>query len=241
MASQRTRWSLFVATGGVALVLFLITLALLNQEAAPLPTIPPPSPTSADPPVAQVEGERILRSAWVEAVLLDRVMSHLAGVASPSPEETLDRLINEVLVLRAAPEVREPAPEEVEARIAALEAAWGVGDDQVVTALTEVGLTRDALERAVARLLRVQAAQARIEAAGTPISEWLARERSRARIAIYPEHLRGPLPASPVSTPTPVAARVPDFTLERAGGGTFTLSEQLAQGPVVLVFFQRCG
>jgi peroxiredoxin len=33
----------------------------------------------------------------------------------------------------------------------------------------------------------------------------------------------------------------PDFTLERSGGGSLTLSEQLAQGPVVLVFFQRGG
>lgn len=241
MASQRTRWSIFVATGGIALALFLVTLALLNQDAAPLPTVPPPSPTSSDPPVAQVEGEPILRSMWVEAILLDRVMSRLAGVPAPSPEETLDRLINEVLVLRAAPDVREPAPEEVEARIAALEATWGVGDDRVVAALTEAGFTRDVLARAVARFLRVQAAQAHIEATGTPISEWLARERSRARIALYPEHMRAALPVSPVPTSTPAAARVPDFTLDRAGGGTFTLSEQLARGPVVLVFFQRCG
>ena len=33
----------------------------------------------------------------------------------------------------------------------------------------------------------------------------------------------------------------PDFTLNQAGGGTFALFDQLAEGPVVLVFFQKCG
>ncbi|MBN1976296.1 MAG: hypothetical protein JW918_02745 [Anaerolineae bacterium] len=46
-------------------------------------------------------------------------------------------------------------------------------------------------------------------------------------------------PASPLPTIAPRAA--PDFTLDRLDGGAFTLSEQLAQGPVVLVFFQKCG
>lgn len=242
MASRRARWGVLIATGGLALLILLLMLTLLNQEATPLPTVSPPSPTPADPPVAQVEGEVIPWSAWVEAVLLDGVMSRLAGVPAPSPEETLDRLVNEVLVLQAVPEARTPTPEEVEARIAELEAVWGVSDEQVVQALAEAGLTREALERVVARLLRVQEAQARIEAAGTPIAEWLARERNRARILTYPERMRGLPVVSPVPTvPVAAAPAVPDFTLERAGGGTLTLSEQLAQGPVVLVFFQRCG
>jgi hypothetical protein len=46
-------------------------------------------------------------------------------------------------------------------------------------------------------------------------------------------------PSSPL--PTIAFEIAPDFTLERADGSTFTLSEQLAQGPVVLLFFQRCG
>jgi hypothetical protein len=46
-------------------------------------------------------------------------------------------------------------------------------------------------------------------------------------------------PSSPLPTVAPRAA--PDFTLDQFEGGAFTLSEQLAQGPVVLVFFQRCG
>ncbi|MFW6115912.1 MAG: hypothetical protein ACOC7Y_02500 [Chloroflexota bacterium] len=53
-----------------------------------------------------------------------------------------------------------------------------------------------------------------------------------------------PLGQSPVPTPNPgpgLPTVAPDFTLERAGGGTFALAEQLEQGPVVLVFFERCG
>ena len=52
--------------------------------------------------------------------------------------------------------------------------------------------------------------------------------------------------SEPALSPFPVADRVPsevavDFTLDRAGGEKFTLSDQLTQGPVILVFFQKCG
>ncbi len=56
-----------------------------------------------------------------------------------------------------------------------------------------------------------------------------------------------PVSASPIpadETPLPggaVPETAPDFTLPRAGGGLFTLTEQLAHGPVVLVFFRVGG
>jgi cytochrome oxidase Cu insertion factor (SCO1/SenC/PrrC family) len=54
-----------------------------------------------------------------------------------------------------------------------------------------------------------------------------------------------PTPASVVEPSSPLSTEVleaaPDFTLDWADGRAFTLSEQLAQGPVVLVFFQKCG
>jgi hypothetical protein len=53
-----------------------------------------------------------------------------------------------------------------------------------------------------------------------------------------PVSMAGPL--SPLPTPT-VPKTAPDFSLPRAGGGIFTLSNQLTRGPVVLVFFQKCG
>jgi hypothetical protein len=175
-------------------------------------------------------------------------MSGLAGVPAPAPEETLDRLINEMLVVQAAPAQEVPTTEEVEAQIATLERSWGVGDEQVVAALAAVGLEREALVRAVTRLLVVQRAQGALEAEGHSIEDWLARERERAQIVIYRERMQAALSlwpsiVSPLPTPTPAPAHPSglDFTLERAGGGTFTLSDRLAEGPVVLVFFHRCG
>lgn len=54
--------------------------------------------------------------------------------------------------------------------------------------------------------------------------------------------LRYLYPPAPGSDPTPAPGSVaPDFSLERATGGTFSLSQQWSQGPVALVFFQRCG
>lgn len=58
-------------------------------------------------------------------------------------------------------------------------------------------------------------------------------------------------PPPPTDAPTPEADPpaealtvpyiAPNFVLQQSGGGTFTLSKQLDQGPVVLVFFQRGG
>jgi hypothetical protein len=54
-----------------------------------------------------------------------------------------------------------------------------------------------------------------------------------------------PQPELTSPIPTPVLPQVPpvapDFTLEQASGGALTLSEQLAQGPVVLVLMQSGG
>ena len=51
------------------------------------------------------------------------------------------------------------------------------------------------------------------------------------------------VPATEPTSPLPTLASkdAPDFTLERSDGSVFTLSEQLEQGPVVLVLMQSAG
>ena len=136
-------------------------------------------------------------------------------------------------------------------RITSLEQNWGVDDQAVIAALTESGLTRAVLEREIGRLLSVQAGQDTLRGRGYDTTDWIAKQRAKAEIVIYrnvavlpplPTRLPVPTPSSPLPSPAgPFAQVAPDFTLDRAGGGTFTLTEQLAQGPVVLVFFQKCG
>jgi len=261
---SRSLWATILA-GGVALVLlFVVVLALSEEAGRPAPLPATPVPTSADnPAVATVNGEPVGYDVWMEAVRIDVAMSELAGVPPPSPEETLDLLINETLVLQAV--AVEPAPDgaEIEAQIAALRAGWGVDEQQLLTTLERAGLDREALTRAVGRLLAVQQAQEELDTGGASVEAWLAEQWQRVDIVKYPDRMEtASLPSSlppptfvspspwPSPSPLPTSTPVPqpslpstaiDFTLERGTGGLFTLSDQLAQGPVVLVFFQRCG
>lgn len=279
--SQETLFRLWVVLGiSIVVVAGLVLLmAFLGREpslpAMPAATIFAVTPTSSDSVVvASVNGHPIRRSFWMEAVLLDHVMGGLAGQAASTPDETLQRLINEELVLRSAPLEQEPTAEQIEARIASLEQAWGVDAAAVVTALERVALTRAVFERAVGRLLMVQASLETLQSQGFDTTSWLEEQRASAEIVISQDVavLVVPSPQPPLATlftspiptptteptifsPTPVPATetpaptlvlvlpkvAPDFTLEQAAGGTLTLAEQLAQGPVVLVFFQRCG
>ena len=279
--NQRIASHLWAVLGiGVVVIAGLgLLLAFLGREpSAPALTISPiTSPPPDDPVVASVDGHPLRYSFWMEAVLIDQVMSGLAGQPAPTPDETLQRLINEELVLQAFPPEQEPTASQIEARIAALEQTWGMDDAAVVTTLVEAGLDRAALERATGRLLAVQASLEALQSQGYDTQAWLEEQRASAEIVLNEEFenvaalalpgaqspiatlVTSPLPAptieSPVASPTPAPApelptptptlvlpeAAPDFTLERAGGGTLTLAEQLAQGPVVLVFFQRCG
>jgi hypothetical protein len=249
-----------VAAAGCALLLLAAVMISTGSEIGQ-PSDAVELATSAalpDETVATVDGEPIERSVWREAVLVDQVMSGLAGVVPPAPEETLDRLINERLVINGAgPD--EPSTQQIEATIAEMENSWNVNDDQVASALEQVGLGRDALEKAVARVLMVQQSQEILLSRGHTPEDWLAGERSRAAVTVYDQLLtiddlaptapETPTADAPGTTPIPDTpteegpgtAFAPDFTLRQVGAGDFTLSEQLSQGTVVLVFFQKCG
>jgi len=79
----------------------------------------------------------------------------------------------------------------------------------------------------------------------------LPTESPTATSSVSPLSPLSPLAtAAPTVPPTPTTQahptpRIPDvaadFTLDRPGGGAFTLSDQLTQGPVVLVFFRSIG
>lgn len=251
-----------LALGGLGVLMMFINRGA-GGTATPAPQSafsPLPEP-SEEPAVATVNGRPIPHSLWVESVLLDRVMSTFAGQPASTPEETLRRLINEMLILEAFPSVEAPSAAEVEAHIASLEQGWGVEDSAVVAALQEAGLSRPSLERAIGRLLKVQAGIEALRAQGYNESDWLKSKLAEAKVVINTELQRATVfptppsmaaasapapsptaPLSPVSPPTPTGLTVaPDFVLERADGGVFTLTQQLAAGPVVLVFFQRCG
>lgn len=273
-------WAILGVGIAVVVALGLLLATLGRGPGEPAAIVPAtPTPSSDDPVMASIafdEDARTIRySFWQEAVLLDQVMSGLAGQVAPAPAETLQRLINEELVLHAFPPEQEPTAQQIEARITTLEQAWGVDDAAVMMALERVGLARAAFKQAVERLLVVQSGLEALQGQGYDTTAWLEEQRASTEIVLNQEfeslampYIRvaqspiatpstSPLPEptieSPLPSPTPVAVAptptpvlaipdtAPDFTLERAGGGTLTLSEQLAQGLVVLVFFQRCG
>ncbi len=262
---------------GVAVIVGVGALLMfLGRGPGELPPAPPPvTLTQADGPIAaSINGSVISQSSWGEAVLLDQVLSGLAGQSAPTPEETLWRLIDQELVLQSTSE-QEPTAEQVEAQITALQQTWGVDESAVTAALERVGLKRAVFEQAVGRLLKVQAGLATLTNQGYDTAAWLEEHRGGADIQIFEgaaalpiSTAQSPIPTMSVPSPPPTLAAAkaaatptsapatappiptspladlefaPDFTLERAGGGALTLTEQLSEGPVVLVFFQRCG
>jgi peroxiredoxin len=199
--------------------------------------------------VATVNGRDIPYDLWQETTRLDRVMDGLVGKPAPSAEETLDRLINEILVLQAANlEGAGVAKDDVEKRIADLEAAWKVSDGQVITALQEAGLGREALVRRTGRLILVQQGLATITAERGDADAWLAQARREARIGLYTPLAAkeveakaspptpAPTPPSELETAPQPGALAPDFTLPNLRGETVSLSSLRGQ-PVVINFW----
>lgn len=221
-----------------------------NEE----PVSTTPAGASLTEAVATINDEVITPEDWQQATRLDAVMSQLAAQPIPTAEETLDRLINEIIVLQAVSPLLPPQPasaEAVEARIQTLETNWQVTDEVVVTALAEAGLERAHLTNRVGRLLQVEAALSQLETQEDDLTAWLVAARASAEIGLYrslvDEELgtqeveeaaeaanSSPLPPTPA--PQPIFAPPPEMAVSpypQNAAPDFTLS-QLEGGSLTL-------
>ncbi len=187
----------------MVLTVGLVGVALTLLARAPQP-LPPATPTPEDVPIATVNGEVIGFRYWVEQCLLDQVMSRLAGRASPPPRETLDRLINEALLLQAYPPAESPTDEAVTQRIRELEGGWGIAPATLDAHLQAAGLSRQVLRRTVRHLLMVEAAQRQLPPDVEP-TQWVKRARQEAEIWVDEARLaQTRIPIVPLPTLTAV-------------------------------------
>ena len=259
MTNRSRRVVLFAAAivGGLGLLTVLLLVAQAPRRRSSLLSSITPTPRL----VATVDEEPVFFDEWKEAVALDWVMSGLIGQASPSSEDTLNRLINERLVLQAAGRAGIPEVDESQAEVwlASFLASWNVDEVILDQALAGVGLTHsDLIGEIVPRLLRVERALEELPSEGKSES-WVADLRRQAKVVVLenlsaPPSLGVPAPtavqvtpsvqSSLASTPFPVGPSsgprvgelAPEFSLQMIGGPTMRLSELRGQ-PVLLNFW----
>lgn len=238
----------------------LLAVLLLFFAQPPRPTAPTTIPATPTPKtIAMVDDEVITIDKWQQAVALDQAMSGLVGQESPSPEETLNRLINERLVLRAAEKAGlvQANKDRAEAWLASFLTSWDLDVLRLEQALSGVGLTRnELLNEIIPRLLSVESALAELPPSGEA-EAWVADLRSKAKVTLLenftplapdmPLAAASALPAPNTSDPAlplttaqatdPVVGELaPDFSLEAVDGTMVRLSDERGK-PVVLYFW----
>jgi cytochrome c biogenesis protein CcmG/thiol:disulfide interchange protein DsbE len=259
MAFISRRFFVFATAIISGLALLAVLLLLFAQPPQPVsPTSPPPTPTPQV--VATVDDEPIHLDEWQKAVALDQAMSELLGQIPPNPEETLNRLINERLVLQAAEKIKLPKADQTraEAWLAGFLASSNVEDITLAQTLNRFGLTRaELVGEIVPRLLQVEQALAELPPDGNG-EAWVADLRSQARVALLENLSVLVLPDQPNSAATelptlsapdqqqPPVTRLtagpgagefaPDFSLETIDGTTVNLSG-LRGKPIQLNFW----
>jgi hypothetical protein len=215
------RLLIFLVPLGAALVALLLLLRGLN---APLPT-PAPSTSTPDPAqavVARVGERRITFGDWSVAFYLDALMSRLSGQPVPTARDTLDRLVNDALILSASADKGIAAAADVETRIALLEVNWGLTDEQVVDQLTAIGLDRRIWVDAIGHLLTVERYLAEVVWADVPaddqadaLAAWLQAQHAQANVEIDIPRLQPVLPEyvlTSAATPLAMATALPSPT-----------------------------
>ena len=257
MTFTSRRILLFVAAFVGSFGLLAALLFIFAQP--PQPKAPTPIPPTAVPKIiATVDEEPITVDAWQQAVALDQAMSGLVGQDPPSSEETLNRLINELLVLRAARDAGLSQADRNQARawLTNFMSSWALDGLQFEQTLNNFGLTQAELENdIIPRLLWVESALVELPPNGEA-EAWVADLRSKAKVTLL-ENLyaplvsnfsatsasptpstSGPSPSRPPSRATgPVAGdSAPDFSLDAVDGTTVQLSEERGN-PVVLYFW----
>jgi hypothetical protein len=211
---RSNRLILLLAPLGIALVAVLL---LIKGFSAPLPTPVPstPTPNPAQQVVARVGDRRLTFADWAVAYTLDATMSRLSGQPIPAPQETLDRWVNDVLILSAAEEEGVGVSQaDVEARMAQLEAAWDMSSDRVTAELAAYGLSRQDWARTLARLLTVERYLNQVIWADVPpegreaaLGEWLQTRRAQVAVKVDTQDLWPALPTpKPIVTATPPPA-----------------------------------
>lgn len=211
---RSNRWLLLVLPLAGA---FVALLLLLKGLSTPPPTPAPPTstPDRSQEVIARVGERHITMAEWTVAYRLDVLMSRLSGQPFPPAGDTLDRLVNDTLILEAAAgEGIAPSEADIEARIALLEASWKLTDEQVAVELAAIGLTREMWAETIAHLLTVERYLAEMVWADVPsegqdkaLAAWLEARRARVGVEIDTHDLQPSLPTSiPLPTGTSVAA-----------------------------------
>ncbi len=218
------------------------------------PTPPPPIRTPGSPSdqiIAVVNGEPIMEPEWARTLSIYQTLSRLAGKAEPDPEEVLQQLIDQRLVLQGMKFMEPSVDQEAAARrLRSLLATWKASEQQLDEALRSAGLSREDVLREIQRLMLIEQALPKLEPSP---EEWLAQQRARSRISVYRpiqppssqpgqgarENVSSPslsLSPTPPSTGPYPGQQAPDFSLVDLNGKPIRLSD-LRGRPVILHFW----
>lgn len=216
-------------------------------EAPETETVPIPSPVFTGSVALRVNGVEVSAAEVGWATAVDGVMNELAGKEVPSRAETLNRYVNDLLLIEEAG-MRDVTVglDEAGRRLDQLRTSMGFSAEQVEKALEGGGATEEDLVRRLAHLMLVERAIREVGKTHPDLDTWLDQRRAAAEIWLNPEYASA-LGFTPVVTESPestprggqiaVGQSAPDFALMDAQGKTVSLGDYHNSLKVVLVFY----